>query len=102
VKGTLREYAVIIETAKVYDFATKQYRCIVNDRHYAGAGYDDIAARLLALKNDSTMQQHIGTLRGAAQPGAENVHNDYVPERDPSEKLEELVTKVFDDVVENK
>ena len=102
VKGTLREYAVIIDTAKVYDFATKQYRCIVNDRHYAGAGYDDIAARLLALKNDSAMQQHIGTLRGAAQPGAENAHNDYVPDRDPSEKMDELVAKVYSSVVENK
>jgi hypothetical protein len=82
VQGTMRTYAVVIKNAKVYDFETKQYRCIVNDRHYAGAGYDDIAARLLALKNDSVMQEKIGTLRGAAQPGAENVHNDYRPERD--------------------
>lgn len=102
VKGTLREYAVIIETAKVYDFATKQYRCIVNDRHYAGAGYDDIAARLLALKNDSTMQAHIGTLKGAAQPGAENAHNDYIPDRDPTEQLDRMVNKIYANAVENK
>ena len=101
VKGTLREYAVVIDNAKVYDYATKQYRCIVNDRHYAGAGYDDIAARLLALKNDSTMQEHIGTLRGAAQPGAENAHNDYVPDRDATEQLDEFVTKVYNNKVEN-
>lgn len=83
VKGKLREYAVVIETAKVYDYATKAYRCIVNDRHYVGAGYDDIAARLLALANDSMMQKSISTLQSAeGQPGAENVHNDYVPERD--------------------
>jgi hypothetical protein len=81
VDGTLRSYAVVIETAKVYDYQTKQYRCIVNDNHFRGAGYDDIAARLYALKNDSVMQKVIGTLKGAAQPGAENAHNDYVPDR---------------------
>jgi hypothetical protein len=64
IKGSLREYAVIVENAKVYDYTTKQYRCIVNDRHYKGAGYDDIASRLLALKNDSVMQNHINTLKG--------------------------------------
>jgi hypothetical protein len=95
VKGVLREYAVVIENAKVYDYATKQYRCIVNDKHYAGAGYDDIAARLLALKNDSMMQEHIGTLKGAAQPGAENVHN-YQPDRDVAEQLDELVSNVIE------
>ena len=82
VKGSLREYAVVIATAKVYDYETKQYRCIVNSQHYAGTGYDDIAARLLALKNDSMMQNEIGTLAGAAQPNAENIHNDYAPLRE--------------------
>jgi len=82
VKGSLREYAVVIETAKVYDYETKQYRCIVNSQHYAGTGYDDIAARLLALKNDSMMQHEIGTLAGAANPAAEHVHNDYAPLRE--------------------
>ena len=81
VDGSLRSYAVVVETAKVYDYQTKQYRCIVNDNHFRGAGYDDIAARLYALKNDSVMQKVIGTLKGAAQPGAENAHNDYVPDR---------------------
>lgn len=96
VKGNLRTYAVVIKNAKVYDFDTKQYRCIVNDRHYAGAGYDDIAARLLALKNDSVMQDKIGTLRGAAQPNAENVHNDYVPDRDDFvSKTESVVDRVM-------
>jgi hypothetical protein len=94
VVGTLREYAVIIESAKVYDYQTKQYRCIVNDQHYAGAGYDDIAARLLALKNDSVMQGSIRTLAGAAQPGAENAHN-YTPERDAVDQFESLVEKVL-------
>jgi hypothetical protein len=68
VSGNLRTYAVIIESAKVYDFDTKKYRCIVNHNHYQGAGYDDVATRLLALKNDSVMQQAIGTLQGEAQP----------------------------------
>lgn len=95
VKGSLREYAVVIENAKVYDYETRQYRCIVNDRHYAGAGYDDIAARLLALKNDSVMQNQIGTLKGAAQPGAENVHNDYVPDRDVADKIANVVDKIL-------
>jgi hypothetical protein len=92
VKGGLREYVVVIKNAKVYDYETKQYRCIVNDRHYAGAGYDDIAARLLALKNDSLMQQHISTLRGEAQPGAENIHNDYSPERDTGDTVSGIVS----------
>lgn len=96
VKGSLRDYAVIVENAKVYDYATKQYRCIVNDRHYKGAGYDDIASRLLALRNDSVMQKHIGTLKGQAQPGAENAHNDYVPERDILENISELVDTVLE------
>ena len=93
VTGSLRTYAVVIKNAKVYDFETKQYRCIVNDRHYAGAGYDDIAARLLALKNDNVMQEKIGTLRGAAQPAAENIHNDYVPDR---ENFHNTVVEVVD------
>ena len=82
VKGTLREYAIVVETAKVYDYNTKQYRCIVNANHFRGAGYDDIAARLYVLKNDSVMQDKIGTLAGQAQPQYENAHNDYQPERD--------------------
>jgi hypothetical protein len=98
VKGNLREYAVVIKTAKVYDYETKQYRCIVNDRHYKGAGYDDVASRLLALKNDSVMQDQIGTLRGAAQPGAENAHNDYRPERDVQDIIAPMVDKAFEKV----
>jgi hypothetical protein len=95
IKGSLREYAVIISTAKVYDYETRQYRCIVNDRHYNGAGYDDIAARLLALKNDSVMQDKIGTLRGAAQPGAEHVHDDALPDRG-GDRLVALVERVLE------
>lgn len=80
IQGKLRTYAVIIQTAKVYDYETKQYRCIVNSHNYHGAGYDDVATRLLALKNDSVMQGSIGTLRGEAQPeheprGAMNFHD---------------------------
>jgi hypothetical protein len=82
VKGSLREYAIVVENAKVYDYNTKQYRCIVNDNHFRGAGYDDIAARLYVLKNDSVMQDKIGTLKGEAQPQYENAHNNYEPERD--------------------
>lgn len=95
VTGGLRTYAVVIKNAKVYDFETKQYRCIVNDEHYAGAGYDDIAARLLALKNDSVMQDKIGTLKGSAQPGAENVHNDYIPDRDNVSLIDAAVDKAL-------
>jgi hypothetical protein len=82
VKGSLRTYAIVVENAKVYDFESKQYRCIVNDNHFRGAGYDDIAARLYVLKNDSVMQGKIGTLKGEAQPQYENTHNDYQPDRD--------------------
>lgn len=94
VQGSLRTYAVVIENAKVYDYDTKQYRCIVNDQHYAGAGYDDIAARLLALKNDSMMQEQIRTLNGSAQPFAENAHN-YTPERSVEDKVASLVATKF-------
>jgi hypothetical protein len=91
VDGALRKYAVVIETAKVYDYETGQYRCIVNDRHYRGFGYDDVAARLYALKNDSVMQKKIGTLQGAAQPNAEGAHR-YEPARDVEDQgLEELL-----------
>ena len=85
VKGSLREYAVVVETAKVYDFETKQYRCIVNDNHFRGAGYDDVAARLYVLKNDSVMQEKIGTLKGQAQPQYENHHDRDLPRRDVDE-----------------
>lgn len=95
VQGTLRTYAVIIKTAKVYDFETKQYRCVVNDKHYAGAGYDDVAARLLSLKNDTVLQDSITTLRGAAQPGAENAHG-YRPERETDiEQISATVDKAL-------
>jgi hypothetical protein len=95
VKGTLREYAVVIANAKVYDYETKQYRCIVNSHHYSGTGFDDIAARLLALKNDSVLQDNIGTLRGAAQPQAEHVHDDYQPLRE----VEDVEVSTFDKAV---
>jgi hypothetical protein len=97
VVGSLRTYAVVIETAKVYDFDTKKYRCIVNDRHYQGAGYDDIAARLYALKNDSVMQKHIGTLKGDAQPNAENAHNHELPVRDVIEAIPDEVLGLLQD-----
>jgi hypothetical protein len=92
VEGALRKYAVILETAKVYDYDTKQYRCIVNDQHFRGVGYDDIAARLYALKNDSVMQKKISTLQGQAQPNAEHAHDNYAPAREEEEEiLEDMV-----------
>jgi hypothetical protein len=94
VTGAMRSYVVIMKNAKVYDYETKQYRCIVNDHHYAGAGYDDVAARLLALKNDGVMQTVITTLKGAAQPGAENAHR-YAPEREDSISIENAVTEAL-------
>jgi negative regulator of replication initiation len=82
VAGKLRTYAVVIESAKVYDFDTKKYRCIVNHNHYQGAGYDDVATRLLALKNDSLTQEAIGTLQGEAQPQYEPNTNTNMDERE--------------------
>ena len=93
VKGNLRTYAVVIQDAKVYDFETKQYRCIVNSQHYKGVGYDDVAARLLALKNDSVLQSTISTLQGQAQPQYENAHADYAPLRENMDSLEPLISK---------
>lgn len=97
VTGKLRTYAVIIQSAKVYDFDSKQYRCIVNSSHYQGAGYDDIATRLLALKNDSMTQDSIGTLKGAAQPQydrlGDNVND---AERDGlADTIESAISKAF-------
>lgn len=90
VQGALRTYAIVIDNAKVYDFDSKQYRCIVNDQHYDGAGYDDVATRLLALKNDSVMQSSVSTLRGAAQPQYENAHN-HTPEREVESALAPVI-----------
>jgi ribosomal protein L18E len=94
VQGALRTYAVVIENAKVYDFETKQYRCIVNDHHYDGAGYDDVATRLLALKNDSVMQSSVSTLRGVAQPQYENAHA-HNPEREAEFNVGNIVDAVL-------
>ncbi len=93
VQGNLRTYAVVIANAKVYDYETKQYRCIVNSSHYKGVGYDDIAARLLALKNDSVLQNTISTLQGQAQPQYENAHADYAPLRENMETIEPLINQ---------
>jgi hypothetical protein len=87
----------VLENAKVYDLDTKKYRCIVNDHHYQGVGYDDIAARLYALRNDAISQKHIGTLKGEAQPQAENAHAGQLPDRDenPDNQLtEELLASL--------
>ena len=81
VKGNLRTYAIVVSNAKVYDYDTGKYRCIVNSGHYDGAGYDDVASRLLALKNDSVMQSKVTTLIGEAQPQYENAHA-HNPERE--------------------
>jgi len=97
VVGSLRTYAIVLENAKVYDLDTKKYRCIVNDHHYQGVGYDDIAARLYALRNDAISQKHIGTLKGEAQPQAENAHAGQLPDRDenPDNQLtEELLASL--------
>jgi len=58
-----RNYIVIKRDAKVYNADTGAYICIVNSGQYKGAGFDDVAARLLALKNDSVMQNIITTLK---------------------------------------
>lgn len=91
VKGSLREYVVIKSSAKVYDYDTGQYRCVVNDAHYVGAGYDDIAARLLMLKNDSVLQRKVTTLQGAAQPHYEH-HYNYAPDRGGEEDYSAIVS----------
>ena len=90
VQGALRTYAIIIENAKVYDFDTREYRCIVTEQHSDGAGYDDIATRLLTLKNDSVLQASVNTLRGAAQPQYENNHA-HTPEREEMSSLTDLL-----------
>lgn len=93
VKGSLRTYAVVIQDAKVYDFDSGEYRCIVNDAHYKGVGYDDVAARLLALKNDNALQADIRTLAGVAQPQYENAHG-YAPLRDNEDILAPIIAKL--------
>lgn len=93
VKGSLRTYAVVIQDAKVYDFDSGEYRCIVNDAHYKGVGYDDVAARLLALKNDNSLQADIRTLAGVAQPQYENSHG-YTPLRENVDILAPIIAKL--------
>jgi hypothetical protein len=90
VKGSLREYVVVVSTAKVYDYESKQYRCIVNDQHYVGTGYDDIATRLLTLKNDLMTKHAVATLHGPAQPGYEADYN-YTPVRDNQDAIRNAV-----------
>lgn len=94
VKGSLREYVVIISSAKVYDYDTKQYRCVVNDNHYVGAGYDDVAARLLMLKNDAVMQNQVSTLRGSAQPHYETHYVSNSHDRQVTNSIDALIDKM--------
>ena len=63
VKGNICEYVVIKEDAKVYDKKTGKYICIVDPQTYDGVGYDRVAARLYALKNDAASSADIHTIR---------------------------------------
>ena len=63
VQGALRKYAVIKSNNRVYDYERKSYVCIVDSGHHVQVGFDALAGRLYALKNDSVMVNKIGTLR---------------------------------------
>lgn len=63
VEGKTKRYFVNEKTNTVHDYDTKAYICIVEQGHQIQLGYDALAARLYALKNDSVMAQQISTLR---------------------------------------
>lgn len=63
VEGALRKYAVLKRTNQVYNYDSGNYVCIVEPGHQVQVGFDALAGRLYALKNDSVMVGQIGTLR---------------------------------------
>ena len=63
VEGSIRKYVVNKRTNMVYNYETKGYICIVEPGHIVSVGFDALAARLYALKNDSVMVTKISTLR---------------------------------------
>jgi len=63
VEGSICNYVVVKEDAKVYDKKTGKYICIVDPAQYDGVGYDRVAARLYALKNDAASKEDIHTIR---------------------------------------
>ena len=65
VEGALRKYVVNARTNQVYNYESKGYVCIVEPGHQVNVGFDALAARLYALKNDSVLVGQIGTLRHA-------------------------------------
>jgi hypothetical protein len=65
VQGKTKRYFVNEKTNAVHNYDTKAYVCIVEQGHQIQLGYDALAARLYALKNDSVMTQKIGTLANA-------------------------------------
>ena len=62
VEGTLRKYVVNAKTNQVYNYDKGNYICIVEAGHQINVGFDALASRLYALKNDSVMVKHVGTL----------------------------------------
>jgi len=65
VEGRTTKYFVNEKTNTVHNYETKGYICIVEKGHKIESGYDALAARLYALKNDSMMAQKISTLKNA-------------------------------------
>jgi hypothetical protein len=65
VQGKTKRYFVNEKTNAVHNYDTKAYVCIVEQGHQIQLGYDALAARLYALKNDSVMTQKIVTLANA-------------------------------------
>jgi hypothetical protein len=85
VKGNLRSYIVMKETGQVFEAKSKKYICIVNSNHYKGVGYDSIASRLLGLRNDSMIENIVGTLRNAGLGVDEDVDEIEVDEDEVAE-----------------
>jgi hypothetical protein len=63
VEGKLRKYVVNKRTNEVFNHDTGNYVCIVEPGHQIMVGFDALATRLYALKNDSVMAAKVGTLR---------------------------------------
>lgn len=76
VKGKLTTYFVEKDTCKVWNHKTGKYICIVNATRDRLAGYDELAGRLAALRNDSKVMSKIHTLQ-SLDPANNNSEQEY-------------------------
>lgn len=100
VKGKLGEYYVAKETAKVFNARNGGYICIVNSSHNTGVGYDDVAARLYALRNDAMLIEEISTLKYLEVEAPVDDQTEQIPTESLPEitALEETIENVSEEI----